>query len=101
MGRNKTNPRNRPASQADIDRAKKQATDDAIHLSIAMFLFVLKDDFDFNAEQLNYAWERIDKLSEEVKEHRINLWDLVNVLRDEYDIYLFKNHDELKKSKKG
>lgn len=80
----KVNPRKRPLSEADVPKIR----DEAIHLAFAIFLTVLKDNFGFNNDQIVYAWERADKLSEEAKDGRIKLWDLVGVLRDEYNIDL-------------
>lgn len=84
MSKKKVNPRRRPLSEADVPKIR----DEAIHLSFAIFLTVLKDNFGFNNDQIVYAWERADKLSEEAKDGRIKLWDLVGVLRDEYNIDL-------------
>ena len=86
----KVNPRRRPASEADVKRARDNAANEAIHLSIAIFLTVLKDKFDFDNENIKRAWYEMDKLSEEVAEKRINIHDMVTVLRDEYDIDLMK-----------
>ena len=86
----KVNPRRRPASEADVKRARDNAANEAIHLSIAIFLTVLKDKFDFDNESIKRAWCEMDKLSEEVAEKRINIHDMVTVLRDEYDIDLMK-----------
>ena len=80
----KVNPRRRPLSEADVPKIR----DEAIHLAFAIFLTVLKDNFGFDNDQIVYAWERADKLSEEAKDGRIKLWDLVGVLRDEYNIDL-------------
>ena len=81
----KQNPRNRPATWADVERAKKQATDEAISLAMAMFLMTIVDKFDM-ADQIADVWAAVNKLSEEVKEGRVNLWDLVHTLDVEYDI---------------
>ena len=86
----KVNPRRRPASEADVKKARDNAANEAIHLSIAIFLTVLKDKFDFDNESIKRAWYEMDKLSEEVAENRINIHDMVTVLRDEYDIDLMK-----------
>ena len=86
----KVNPRRRPASEADVKKARDNAANEAIHLSIAIFLTVLKDKFDFDNESIKRAWYEMDKLSEEVAEKRINIHDMVTVLRDEYDIDLMK-----------
>ena len=88
QGGKKTNPRRKPCSVADLNRAKDKATREAAHLAMAIFLMVLKDDFDFTLEQVQHAWDRLDKLSEEVAEHRINASDLILTLRDEYGIDL-------------
>ena len=87
-GKKKVNPRRRPASEADVKRAKASASDEAVKLAIAIFLTVLCDDFNFDKDQLQLAWERMDKLSEEIKERRVSAWDLVEVLKEEYDIDL-------------
>ena len=87
-GKKKVNPRRRPATEADVKRAKASASDEAVKLAIAIFLTVLCDDFNFDKDQLQLAWERMDKLSEEIKEHRVSAWDLVEVLKEEYGIDL-------------
>ena len=87
-GKKKVNPRRRPATEADVKRAKASASDEAVKLAIAIFLTVLCDDFNFDKDQLQLAWERMDKRSESIKEHRVSAWDLVEVLREEYGIDL-------------
>ena len=84
----KINPRKRPLSEADIKRAKEKASDAATKITLAIFLTVLCDDFGFTKEQIQFAWQRLDKLSEEVAEHRINAYDLIKVLHDEYMVDL-------------
>lgn len=86
--RKKVNPRRVPVSLADLKRTGSKAADEAIHLSFALFLTVLLDYFNFNTEQLQLAWDKADKLSQEVNEGRINLNDLVSVLEDEYHVIL-------------
>lgn len=86
----KINPRRVPVSLADVNRTREETSDKAIHLSFAIFLTVLLDDFGFDQEQIQHAWARADKLSKEIKEKRIKLRDLVEVLRDEYHVDLFK-----------
>ena len=65
-----------------------KARDEAIHLSMAIFLTVLKDDFDFDNEKITHVWNRVDKLSKEVAEGRVNILDFVEVLLEEYGIEL-------------
>ena len=84
----KVNPRRKPVSEADLNRAKSSASDQALKLAIAIFLTVLCDDFAFDKEQVQLAWERMDKLSQEIAERRVNAYDLIGVLNEEYGIDL-------------
>jgi len=86
----KINPRKRPASMADVEKAKKDATGEAISLSIALFLTVMVDKYGFDADTLKSVWNDINKLSQEVSEGRVNLHDLKQVLIEEYGIELRK-----------
>lgn len=80
------NPRRKPATEADVDRARTAAVDQAVKLSQAIYLTVLKDRFSFTNDQIAEAWQAMDKLSQEVCEKRVKLWDLVTVLREESNI---------------
>ena len=80
----KVNPRRIPASQADIVKAQEKAC----HLAMAIFLTVMKDKFGFDNDDIVRAWDEWDKLSEEIKEGRVSLKDLTDVLNEEYDIKL-------------
>ena len=82
--RKKVNTRNRPVSQADMIKAEEKAC----HLSMAIFLTVMKDKFGFDNDDIVRAWDEWDKLSEEIKEGRVKLKDLTDVLAEEYDIKL-------------
>lgn len=84
MAKKKTNPRRKPLSWADANKIR----DESIHLAMALFLMILKDDFDFSIDQIQHAWNRLDKLSREAAEGCINLWDIVGVLHDEYGVDL-------------
>ena len=84
MSKKKINPRRRPLSEADVPKIR----DEAIHLAFAIFLTVLKDNMSCNNDEIVFAWERADKLSQEAKEGRVNLWDLVSTLKEEYNIDL-------------
>jgi len=83
----KINPRKRPASEADVIRAKNEAVKEAVHLASAIFLTVLADKFD-GRDYIPEIWEEVNKLSDEIKEGRVSVANLVCVLKEEYDIYL-------------
>ena len=67
MARKKINPRRRPATAADVKRAKDNAIGEATRLAIAIFLTVIVDKFN---------------------EGRVSVADLVDVLNKEYDIVI-------------
>ena len=79
----KVNPRRIPCTMATINRVR----DESIHLSMAIFLNVLKD-MGMDNETIKFVWDRVDKLSREVADGRVNIRDFIDVLYDEYDIDL-------------
>lgn len=79
------NSKRRPATQADVDRAYAKGCNDGCNLAMAIFLTVIVDKFN-GKEWVPDIWEHCSKLSEEIKERRVNLFDLVSVLEEEYDI---------------
>lgn len=84
----KTNPRKRPATQADVEKAKKQATDEAVSLAMTIFLTVLKDKNGFSNEELQDTWENVENLSASIRDGYVSIYDLRTVLREEYEIYV-------------
>lgn len=61
----KTNPRRRPATQADVDRAWEKGVQDGVRNASTIFLTVLVDKFN-GADHIVDVWEAITKLSAEV-----------------------------------
>ena len=83
----KTNPRKIPRTQADVDRARDEGVITGVHYASAMFMNVLLDKFaaqDYIAE----IWHHMEKLSEEVKEGRVKVPEIIRMLKEEYDIEL-------------
>lgn len=85
MGNNKQNPRNRPATAADVRRARERGVLDGVNCASAIFLTVLADKFG-GEDIIPDVWNEIVKLSEEVKERRVSLADLRRTLREEYGV---------------
>ena len=81
----KVNPRKRPASQADVKRAWEDGVNDGVTNATAILLTVLVDKFN-GADYIRDVWREVQKLSEEVGEHRVNVNDLRRVLLEEYEI---------------
>lgn len=83
----KPNPRNRPRTQADVDRAFLKGQDQGIKLAIVIFLSVILDKFN-GEDYIKEIWEYCNKLSEEIAEGRVNLRELMDVMQDEYNVDL-------------
>ena len=81
----RVNPRKKPATMADVERAKKKATDEAVTNAMAIMLTVMVDKFN-GQDYIADVWKEVCKLSEEVSEGRVSIADLVYVLDTEYDI---------------
>lgn len=83
----KVNPRKVPRTQADVDAAWEKGVLDGVHYASAMFMNVLLDKFNAR-DHIKDVWKEIEKLSEEVKEGRVKIPDIVYMLKIEYDITL-------------
>lgn len=93
MKKKKSNPNRVPVSQKDVERAKKIERGRALVTTEAVFLTVMMDKFGFE-DKIRDVWREVNKLSEEVKEGRVSLFDLIQVLEDEYGIEISKQLEE-------
>ena len=64
------------------------AREKATTACIAIFLTVLLDKEHADAEIIGRVWHEVNELSQEISEGRVNVKDLVTVLRDEYGIVI-------------
>ena len=81
----KVNPVKKPATARDVNRAWERGVHDGVSYASAIFLTVIVDKFQ-GADYVQDIWHEIEKLSEEVKEHRVSVADLRTVLREEYQV---------------
>ena len=81
----RVNPRRRPATMADLEKAKRTIMAEATGHAVAVFLTVLVDKYNM-ADQIVKVWRDVNKLSEEVIEGRVSVADLEDVLLREYGI---------------
>ena len=84
----KPTPRRRPATQADVNRAKKDAQGEAISLAMTIMFTVLLDKEGFTQEDLQRLWREVNDLSDSIAQGYVSAADLRNVLRREYDVYV-------------
>ena len=84
----KVNPRRRPATQADVRKAKKEAQMLAIDACWAILFSVMRDKEGYGTKRLRRLWDEVNYLSESVSSGRVNIRDLAETLRDEAGITL-------------
>ena len=82
----KVNPRRRPATMADVNRAVEQATNDALTASAAIFLTVLCDKESADAEIIQRVWQEMQELSQSIIDGYVSVADLKDTLRKEYGV---------------
>ena len=68
-----------------IKKAKVEATNEAVSLALVLMFTVLLDKYGAE-EYIEDVWRDWNKLAEEVKEGRVKLHELRDVLRKEYQI---------------
>ena len=81
----KVNPRRRPCTEADVNRARDEAVNEAVRYSTAIILTVLVDKFN-GADYIEDIWREVQKLSQEDIERRVTVADLIYVLKTEYNV---------------
>lgn len=86
MPKVKTNPRKRPATIADINRAAKATRDTATRLTATIFLTTLLDKEGADTEIIQRVWNEMNDLADSVDKGYVSVSDLANTLRKEYGI---------------
>lgn len=88
MAKRKVNPRKRPATQADIIKAKKEAQNKAIDYAWAIFFTVMIDKEGYGKKRLNRIWKEVCDLSDSITKGYVSVNDLMQVLDEEMGIVL-------------
>lgn len=84
----KVNPRRRPATGADVERAKKAAFTEAVDYAMAIFFTVLCDKEQADKEIMQRVWGEVNDLADSVAKGYVSVADLRRTLNDEYDILI-------------
>ena len=87
MKKKRVNPRRKPATQADVEKAKRQAQTHAINMVWAVFFTALRDKEGFGYTRLRRVWDEVNYISDSIDKGYVKLDDLVNKLA-EYGITL-------------
>lgn len=81
------NPRRRPATQADVERAKHAAVREATTATLAIVLSVLLDKFGAQ-DYIQDVWREINNRSEAVMQGYASIADFKYILQADYGIEL-------------
>ena len=84
----KINPRRRPATEADVERAKKAAFTEAVNYAMAIFFTVLCDKEHADREIMQRVWSEVNDLSDSVIKGYVSVSDLRRTLNEEYNILI-------------
>ena len=88
MAKRKINPRRRPASMADMERAKDKARTETVRTSWSVFFTVLRDKEGMSNEDLGRIYAEVEALSDSVIRGYCSISDLRNTLRREAGILI-------------
>lgn len=88
MSKKRVNPRRKPATMADVKRAKREAEEHGLDLAIAIILMALFDRGFLSPEQMRPAWDAINDKSDSIVKGYCKYEDLQKTLADEYGIYV-------------
>lgn len=80
----KPNPRRIPRSQADVDRAKAEAADEATWRAIYIILYVLADKLGFRDEMATKAWMLFNRAVQQVNSGELKWQDIAQIIKQEY-----------------
>ena len=83
MKKKRVNPNRRPASMADVKKAKQQAQDIAVEIVWSIFFTVLADKEGYELEDLKRVWNEANDLSDSIAKGYCTVKDLRMILRDE------------------
>lgn len=88
MAKKKVNPKRKPVSQADINRAKNEAVNEAVKIGWVIFFTVMRDKEGYSTEDLKRLWAEINDLADGIAQGYVNVADLSNVLKEEEGMVL-------------
>ena len=82
----RVNPRRRPATFEDVERAREKGRQEGITAAMAIFFNVLCDKENADKEIMRRVWAEVNGLSESIAMGLIKVPDIKNMLREEYKI---------------
>lgn len=88
MSKKRVNPRRRPVSAADVEKAKRSATQQAVEVAWAIMFTALRDKEGWGKVRLRRLWNEVEYLSESIRDGYVSAKDLMQALEDEAGIFL-------------
>jgi hypothetical protein len=88
MKKKRTNPNRVPVTKADLNRAKKEATDESVGFAWAIFFSVMRDKEGYSRDDLQRLWGEVESLCDSITKGYVNIADLMNTLKEEDGIRL-------------
>ena len=79
----KTNPRRKPATMADVKRAKQEATSELMSFVWSIFFTVLRDKENYNLDDLRRVWMEVEDLSDSIAKGYCSVSDIKHILKIE------------------
>lgn len=79
----KKNPHRIPATRADVDKARRMAKQEAADAAMAIMITALMDKMGWTTEQVLELWGHVQEVSDSIREGRITVPDLKDVLKQE------------------
>ncbi len=77
---NKVNPRRRPATRADVEKAPRPATGEAVEIALVLAKSVLHDKWGFGVTRLKLIREQLNSYSDSVVIGYASVPDMLAVL---------------------
>lgn len=86
MGKQKVNPRRRPATEEDVNKAYKRGRNEAIEFALAVSCLSVYDVFNPSQEQMQAFLDKHTANVSAIVDGTIKYQDVLDTLKDEYDL---------------
>lgn len=84
----RVNPHRKPATKADVEKAKREAENNAVDYAFAIMFSALRDKEGWGKVRLARLWREVNYLSDSVAKGYISINDLMTALEEEAGITL-------------
>ena len=91
MAKKKINPRRRPATMADVKRAKQDALGSSVTVVMAVVFTVLHDKEGYGKHRLRRVLDEVYSLLESLSGRHVSVNDLLKTLEEETGVNLMRD----------